>query len=119
VLATGSPAGAGDLKPSAEPPIEVTIVGVAAPPVAAHDPSGASYALGEERLRAPGASAADVLAQVPGVQVARTGGTHRWQPRAARTMDHRFRAFTGWTGMRLFLPRKRRARSGLRSPHQT
>ena len=74
VLAAGSPAGAGDLKPSAEPPIEVTIVGVAAPPVAAHDPSGASYALGEERLRAPGASAADVLAQVPGVQVARTGG---------------------------------------------
>src|SRR3979490_516099 len=42
-----------------------------------------------------------------------------WQPLAAFTVPRRFRAFTLVTGMVLFLPRKRRARSGSRSPHQT
>jgi iron complex outermembrane receptor protein len=42
-------------------------------PVAARDPSGASFVIREERLRAPGASAADALGEVPGVEIARTG----------------------------------------------
>ena len=43
------------------------------PPVAKRDPSGASTVLKGERLRVPGASAADALAEVPGVQVSRAG----------------------------------------------
>src|SRR5258708_12650024 len=42
-----------------------------------------------------------------------------WQPFAHFTIQRRFRAFTFVTAMVLFLPRKRRARSGSRSPHQT
>ena len=45
--------------------------------------------------------------------------TMSWQPFAAFTIPRRFRALTGITAMVLFLPRKRRARSGSRSPHQT
>src|SRR5580700_2052284 len=45
--------------------------------------------------------------------------TSRLQPRAARTIDHRFRAFASTTSILLFLPRNFRARSGSRSPHHT
>src|SRR5580658_75509 len=45
--------------------------------------------------------------------------TTRFAPRPARTMDQRFRAFASTTLMVLFFPRKRCARSGSRSPHQT
>src|SRR6202021_2138775 len=45
--------------------------------------------------------------------------TIRFAPRAARTMDHRLRAFVSMTSIVLFLPRNRRARVMSRSPHQT
>src|SRR5215471_1477085 len=45
--------------------------------------------------------------------------TMSWQPLAAFTIPRRFRAFTSVTAMVLLRPRKRRARSGSRSPHQT
>src|SRR5690349_20635893 len=43
----------------------------------------------------------------------------RWLFFAAFTMLHRLRALTGLIGIVDFLPRKRRARSGLRSPQLT
>src|SRR5206468_12489901 len=45
--------------------------------------------------------------------------TTSWQPFAVFTIPRRFRAFTSVTAMVLLLPRKRRARPGSRSPHQT
>src|SRR6201997_1588299 len=45
--------------------------------------------------------------------------TIRFAPRAARTMDQRFRAFVSMTSIVLFLPRNRCARVMSRSPHQT
>src|SRR6266436_1096706 len=48
-----------------------------------------------------------------------SASTTNWQLFAALTIPRRFRAFTSVTAIVLFLPRKRRARSGSRSPHQT
>ena len=45
--------------------------------------------------------------------------TSNCEPRAARTIPQRFRALTWTTGIVLFLPRKRRARSRSRSPQVT
>jgi iron complex outermembrane receptor protein len=53
--------------------IEVHVHGDRGPPTARRDPSGATFVVDEDHLRAPGSSAADVLAETPGVQVARTG----------------------------------------------
>jgi iron complex outermembrane receptor protein len=55
------------------PALEVEVKGEPAARSGKRDPSGASQVVRDERLRAPGASAADVLAQIPGVQVARAG----------------------------------------------
>ncbi|MEJ7731523.1 MAG: TonB-dependent receptor [Polyangiaceae bacterium] len=52
---------------------EVEVRGTRPLPRSARDPSGASRVVRGERLRAPGATAAEVLAEVPGVQVARSG----------------------------------------------
>jgi len=61
--------------PEAPPPvIDVTIRGARLrPPTSPRDPTAASTVVSDEALRAPGASSADVLARVPGVQVSRTG----------------------------------------------
>jgi iron complex outermembrane receptor protein len=61
---------------SAQPPAptqEVVIQGDARPASSPRDPTAASTVIHSEDLDAPGASAADVLARVPGVQVRRTG----------------------------------------------
>jgi iron complex outermembrane receptor protein len=59
--------------PAEEGQTEVEVRGTRALQRSSRDPSGASRVVRGERLRAPGATAADVLAEVPGVQVARTG----------------------------------------------
>src|SRR5260221_299547 len=53
--------------------LDVTVFGDPLGAPGRRDRAAASMELPRERLEAPGASAADVLADVPGVQVARTG----------------------------------------------
>ncbi len=58
----------------AEPTLDVTVQGDPLDAPGSRDATAASTALRRDKLAAPGATAADVLASVPGVQVARTGG---------------------------------------------
>jgi vitamin B12 transporter len=58
---------------SAAAPLEVTVRGEAQLPASPRDPTAASTVVRNDELRAPGASSADILARVPGVQVTRTG----------------------------------------------
>ncbi|MEB2311789.1 MAG: TonB-dependent receptor [Polyangiaceae bacterium] len=60
----------------AEEPIEIEVRGEpAGPPASSRDPTAASTVLDREELSAPGASAARVLARVPGVQVTESGSS--------------------------------------------
>ena len=55
--------------------VEVTVQGDPLGAPSARDPTAATTTLTRDRLTSPGASAADVLARVPGVEVSRTGAT--------------------------------------------
>jgi vitamin B12 transporter len=68
-LATGASAEA-----RADDPLDVVIQGDPLAPRGARDATAASTTIRRDALTAPGATAADVLQAVPGVQVARTGG---------------------------------------------
>lgn len=57
-----------------DPALEVYVEGDRTP-TATRDPSAASYVLREDRLHAPGQSAANALSQAPGVQVSRAGAS--------------------------------------------
>jgi vitamin B12 transporter len=57
----------------AEPSLDVTVQGDPLETPGARDATAASTAVRRDKLGAPGATAADVLQGVPGVQVARTG----------------------------------------------
>ncbi|MFW5741310.1 MAG: TonB-dependent receptor, partial [Myxococcota bacterium] len=62
--------------PHPEPPpvIDVTVRGAKLrPPSSPRDPTAASTVVSKEALKSPGATSADVLSRVPGVQVSRTG----------------------------------------------
>lgn len=76
---TGAPAAeaadddAAGVRGAAGEPTEVEVRGLRALQRSSRDPSGASRVIRGARLAEPGATAAEVLAEVPGVQVARTG----------------------------------------------
>ncbi len=58
----------------ADPPIEVHVAGERhGPPASSRDPTAASTVIRRQQLSEPGASAARVVARVPGVQVAESG----------------------------------------------
>jgi vitamin B12 transporter len=54
-------------------PLEVVVPGAPRSPLDPRDPTAATYVVHREYLRAPGATAADALSAVPGVEVTRSG----------------------------------------------
>jgi vitamin B12 transporter len=63
-----------EASPEPAPIIDVTVRGARLrPPSSPRDPTAASTVVSGESLQSPGASSADVLANVPGVQVSRSG----------------------------------------------
>lgn len=71
--ARATPAEAVD--PSEQDEIEVTVSADRSSPRASSDPTSSSTRVDRERLRRPGASSADVLSEVAGAQVSRTGSS--------------------------------------------
>lgn len=72
--AQSEPADAEAAGDKAEPVIDVTVRGARLrAPVSPRDPTAASTVIANESLQSPGASSADVIARVPGVQISRTG----------------------------------------------
>ena len=73
VLAAASASGPPVRAQTAPQPPEVVVRGDARPPSSPLDPTAASTVIRAEDLDSPGASSADVLSTVPGVQVQRSG----------------------------------------------
>ena len=74
--AQSEPARSQETTETSEPVIDVTVRGARLrAPVSPRDPTAASTVVSKESLQSPGASSADVIARVPGVQVSRTGAS--------------------------------------------
>src|SRR6185295_17859390 len=65
-------------------PVEVVVSGTAPSPFEGRDPTAATYVIHREDLRAPGATSADALSRVPGVEVTRSGAASELATAALR-----------------------------------